>query len=64
MAQFEFLKSIRDKVDETHDAIRHIRSVKSQSFAPLKRLDDTFAIFEEARARFADDSSGGGPLPN
>ena len=50
--QFEFLKSIRDKVDETHDAIRHMRSVKSQSSGLLGRLDedDYPAIFEEARA--------------
>ncbi|HBE11524.1 MAG TPA: glycosyl hydrolase, partial [Flavobacteriales bacterium] len=52
ISQFEFLKSIRDKVDETHDAIRHMRSVKSQSSALLGRLDedDYPAIFEEARA--------------
>ena len=31
IAQFEFLKSIRDKVDETHDAIRHMRSSNPKS---------------------------------
>ena len=52
IAQFEFLKSIRDKVDETHDAIRHMRSVKSQSSALLGRLDENEYpdIFEEAHA--------------
>ena len=52
IAQFEFLKSIRDKVDETHDAIRHMRSVKSQVSGLLGRLDedDYPAIFEEAHA--------------
>ena len=50
--QFEFLKSIRDKVDETHDAIRHMRSVKSQVSGLLGRLDedDYPAIFEEGYA--------------
>lgn len=52
IAQFEFLKSIRDKVDETHDAIRHMRSVKSQVSSLLGRLDEEnySAIFEEGRA--------------
>ena len=52
IAQFEFLKSIRDKVDDTHDAIRHMRLVKSQVADLLGRLDDEDypAIFEEAHA--------------
>lgn len=52
IAQFEFLKNIRDKVDETHDAIRHIRSVKSQVSGLIGRLNEEEypAIFEEARA--------------
>ena len=52
IAQFNFLKSTRDKVDETHDAIRHMRSVKSQVSGLLERLDEAEypAIFEEGHA--------------
>ncbi|MDX1350353.1 MAG: glycosyl hydrolase, partial [Putridiphycobacter sp.] len=38
-AQFEFLLDIRNKVDETHDAIRHMRAVKNQIAALNMRLD-------------------------
>ena len=39
-AQFEFLKSVRDKVDETHDAIRHMRDTRGQISALSGRLDE------------------------
>jgi len=39
-AQFEFLKSVRDKVDETHDAIRHMRAARHQMSALTMRLDE------------------------
>ena len=39
-AQFEFLKSVRDKVDETHDAIRHMRAARNQMAALTARLDE------------------------
>ncbi len=38
-AQFDFLKSVRDKVDETHDAIRHMRAARGQIAALTGRLD-------------------------
>ncbi len=38
-ARFEFLKSVRDKVDETHDAIRHMRAARGQIEALTGRLD-------------------------
>ena len=38
-AQFEFLKAVRDKVDETHDAIRHMRATRAQISALLGRLE-------------------------
>ena len=38
-AQFDFLLEIRNKLDETHDAIRHMREVKSQIAALNGRLD-------------------------
>ena len=52
VAQFEFLKAVRDKVDETHDAIRHMRATRQQIAALLERLDrDRYvALFEEAEA--------------
>jgi len=39
-ARFDFLKSVRDKVDETHDAIRHMRAMRSQIAALSGRLDE------------------------
>jgi crotonobetainyl-CoA:carnitine CoA-transferase CaiB-like acyl-CoA transferase len=39
IAQFNFLKSVRDKVDETHDAIRHMRATRSQISALIERLE-------------------------
>ena len=39
-ARFDFLKSVRDKVDETHDAIRHMRATRSQIGALSARLDE------------------------
>ena len=52
VAQFEFLKAVRDKVDETHDAIRNMRSTRDQIAALLERLDgDKYvALFAEAEA--------------
>ena len=38
-AQFEFLKAVRDKVDETHDAIRHMRATRGQISALVGRLE-------------------------
>ncbi len=38
-AQFEFLLEIRNKLDETHDAIRHMRTIKGQIIALNARLD-------------------------
>jgi hypothetical protein len=38
-AQFEFLLDIRNKVDETHDAIRHMRAIKAQIKSLNARLD-------------------------
>jgi hypothetical protein len=50
VAQFEFLKAVRDKVDETHDAIRNMRATRDQIAALLERLDgDKYvALFAEA----------------
>ncbi|MCH1575336.1 MAG: glycosyl hydrolase [Flavobacteriales bacterium] len=39
-AQFDFLKSVRDKVDETHDAIRHMRAARGQISMLTGRLDE------------------------
>ena len=39
-ARFDFLQSVRDKVDETHDAIRHMRDTRSQIGALSARLDE------------------------
>ena len=39
-ARFDFLKSVRDKVDETHDAIRHMRAARGQIAALTSRLDE------------------------
>lgn len=39
-ARFDFLQSVRDKVDETHDAIRHMRATRSQIGALSARLDE------------------------
>ena len=39
-ARFDFLQSVRDKVDETHDAIRHMRDTRSQIGALTARLDE------------------------
>ena len=52
VAQFEFLKAVRDKVDETHDAIRTMRATRNQIAALLERLDgDKYvALFAEAEA--------------
>ena len=52
LAQFQFLKSVRDKVDETHDAIRHMRAMRSQISGLLKRLEkeEHPALFEKAEA--------------
>ena len=52
LAQFEFLKSVRDKVDETHDAIRHMRAMRSQISGLLKRLEkeDHPSLFGKAEA--------------
>jgi hypothetical protein len=52
VAQFEFLKAVRDKVDETHDAIRNMRATRDQIAALLERLDgDKYvALFAEAEA--------------
>ena len=52
LAQFEFLKSVRDKVDETHDAIRHMRAMRSQISGLLKRLEkeDHPLLFGKAEA--------------
>lgn len=41
-AQFEFLLQVRNKVDECHDAIRHMRTIKKQIGALNARLDTTF----------------------
>jgi photosystem II stability/assembly factor-like uncharacterized protein len=38
-AQFEFLLEVRNKVDETHDAIRHMRTLKKQIGDLNSRLD-------------------------
>jgi photosystem II stability/assembly factor-like uncharacterized protein len=61
-ARFDFLQSVRDKVDETHDAIRHMRDTRSQIgalsvrlneeahaevIATGKRLDSTMVAIEE-----------------
>jgi hypothetical protein len=40
-AQFEYLLEIRNKLDETHDAIRNMRTVKEQISALNARLDST-----------------------
>ncbi|MDG2244797.1 MAG: glycosyl hydrolase [Flavobacteriales bacterium] len=40
-AQFDFLLEVRNKVDETHDAIRHMRTVKKQITDLSSRLDST-----------------------
>ncbi|NQY68330.1 MAG: glycosyl hydrolase, partial [Flavobacteriales bacterium] len=43
-AQFEFLLGIRNKLDETHDAIRNMRDIKSQIKGLNGRIDkDKFA---------------------
>lgn len=47
-ARVEFLKSVRDKVDETHDAICHMRATTAQIAALTGRLD------EEAHAEVVD----------
>ena len=39
-ARFDFLQSVRDKVDETHDAIRHMRATRSQISTLSARLDE------------------------
>ena len=39
-ARFDFLQSVRNKVDETHDAIRHMRATRSQIDALSARLDE------------------------
>jgi photosystem II stability/assembly factor-like uncharacterized protein len=42
--QFEFLLGIRNKLDETHDAIRNMRDIKSQISSLNSRIDkDKFA---------------------
>ena len=69
IAQFEFLKSIRDKADETHDAIRHMRSVKSQVFRSPRapgRGRSTLPSSEEAHAldSLMTAVDGGSPPPN
>ncbi len=38
--RFNFLKEVRDKVDETHDAIRHMRATRSQIDALAARLNE------------------------
>ena len=40
-AQFDFLLEVRNKVDETHDAIRQMRAVKKQISDLSSRLDST-----------------------
>ena len=40
-AQFNFLYDINKKLDETHDAIRNMRSIKSQVAELNNRLDST-----------------------
>lgn len=53
-AQFDFLMSIRDKLDETHQCIKKIRSIKADIQAFLDRLpqeDETYqSIKEEGKA--------------
>ncbi len=39
-AQFEFLLEIRNKLDETHDAIRHMRMIKDQIGTLNNRIDE------------------------
>jgi len=50
-AQFDFLLEIRNKVDETHDAIRHMRMVKKQIKDLSSRLDTSVytAVIEEGK---------------
>jgi len=45
-AQFDFLLGIRDKLSETHKAIKQIRSVRSQIQTVLKRSDTDDAVHE------------------
>ena len=45
VAQFNFLLDIRNKLDETHDAIRNIRNIKSQIAVLNSRLNQS--DFEE-----------------
>jgi len=50
-AQFDFVMSVRDKLSETHEAIKQIREVKSQVSALTKRLgkDDAKDIADAAK---------------
>ncbi|MFT5921313.1 MAG: hypothetical protein ACI8TS_000641, partial [Flavobacteriales bacterium] len=50
-AQFDFLLEIRNKVDETHDAIRHMRMVKKQIKDLSSRLDTAVyaAVIDEGK---------------
>ena len=52
VAQFNFLKAVRDKVDETHDAIRHMRATRSQISALIERLEkeEHLELFEASGA--------------
>ena len=50
-AQFEFLLEIRNKLDETHDAIRNMRQIKKQISALNSRLDSAThkALIDEGK---------------
>ncbi len=50
-AQFDFLLDIRNKIDETHDAIRYMRTLKSQISALNARLDTAAfkSVIEEGK---------------
>ncbi|WP_306642358.1 VPS10 domain-containing protein [Sanyastnella coralliicola] len=50
-AQFEFLLEIRNKLDETHDAIRHMRTLQGQIKALNGRLDSdqNTALIDEGK---------------
>ena len=49
IAQFNFLLDIRNKLDETHDAIRNMRDVRSQIIALNNRLnkEEFYEVIEE-----------------
>ncbi|MDP2478919.1 MAG: hypothetical protein Q8W51_03400 [Candidatus Palauibacterales bacterium] len=43
-AQFDLLEAIRDRIEAIHDALRTLRSVRSQAHAAVRRAEDAGAL--------------------